>query len=293
MKTILQLILNGIASGSLYSLFALGIVMIYKATNVANFAQGEMMTIAGYMTLLFLYLIQGLGIIAFLLGILCTCAVGLIIERIAYRPLIKAPIISIVIATLGVSIALRGGIRMIWGPHIRPIPPISLFGSTLIKFFGIIITPHNLFVILFTSALMFSLLCFFRYSKIGKAMRAVAQDQEASSLMGLSVKKYFTLTWTISAGLGAVAGILIASLIYLEPDMGVVLLIKAFTAAILGGFISLPGTVVGGLILGIIETLVGYYISTKLVSVTAFIVLILVLFFKPEGIFGTHGIKKV
>jgi branched-chain amino acid transport system permease protein len=290
---ILQIILSGIVSGSLYSLFALGLVMIFKATKVANFAQGEMMTISGYMALLFLHLTQGLGVVAFLLAILFTCVVGLIIERIAYRPLIKAPVISIVIATLGISITLKGGMRVIWGPHVHPFPPINIFGSVPINIRGLIITPHNLFVIFITSVLMMLLFCFFKYLKIGKAMRAVAQDQEASSLMGIGVKKYFSLTWTMSSGLGAIAGVLIASLIYLEPDMGNVLLIKAFAAAILGGFVSLPGTVVGGLMLGILETLVGFYISTKLVSVTAFMVLILVLFFKPEGLFGVYGSKKV
>jgi branched-chain amino acid transport system permease protein len=185
---------------------------------------------------------------------------------------------------------VQSAARLIWGDDVHPFPP--LFDPRVKKVYGVLITPQNVFVVIIAAGLMLTLFLFFQFTKIGKAMRATQQSLEAASLMGISVKRVFSLSWGISSALGGMTGVLIAPLVGISPGMGWIA-IKALAAAILGGFNSLPGTIVGGVFLGVVENLAGGYISSAAKDITAFVVLILALVIRPTGFFGLGTVKKV
>lgn len=285
-----QVILSGIAAGSIYALVALGFVLIYKATDVVNFAQGEMVMLGAYLGVTF-YTIMKLPFVAvFVIVLLSTCFYGMLVERAACRPLMKQSVLTIIIATIAVGIMMRSGARLVWGPELWPFPPIM--SRTPIHIGSALITPEGLGIIAIAVAAMSMFYFFFKYTKVGKAMRATSQNQNASALMGVNVKGIFSLTWAISASLGALGGILLAPLQPVSPNMGFIA-IPAFAAAIIGGFESLPGAVIGGFLVGIIQNLSGYYISTVLKDIIAFLLLIAILMVKPSGLFGKALRKRV
>lgn len=284
---LLQQIVSGITSGSIYALIALGFVVIYKATDILNFAQGEFVMIGAYFWLL-VYTTFGFPYPLVFLITLCLAAIlGVVIEVTVSRPLLNAPHMSVVFATVAVGIILRGLVRWIWGPFYYPFP--KLFSIKPITVVGASVTPQNLWIICIVIALMLTFYFFFKFTKMGKAMRATAQNRNAASLMGIRVKRVFSMTWAISAVMGAIAGCLLAPMVTANPDMGWVI-IKAFAASILGGFGSIPGAIFGGFLLGIIENLAGGYISTAFKDVAAFLVIIIILVVMPSGLFS--GISK-
>lgn len=285
----LQLIINGITNGSLYALVALGYVLIYKATNVLNFAQGEMVMIGAYVALA-IYTFLKLPYPLVLFFAICIGALlGILIERVVYRPMIGSPLFTIIIATIALGLFLRSTTRLIMGDAVLAFP--SFFNPVPKKIFAILISPQNFWIIVITATLMVILYLYFG-TKMGKAMRATQQKIHIAPLVGINVKKIFSLSWAISSALGSATGILLAPLLGVSPDMGGIA-IKAFAAAVLGGFTSMPGAIIGGFLLGIIENLAGAFISSALKDITAFAILILVLIIKPTGLFETFSRSKV
>lgn len=285
----LQLIISGLTNGSLYALVALGYVLIYKATSVLNFAQGEMVMLGGYLALISYTFLKLPYPVVFLFTIFMAALAGILIERLVYRPMIKSPIFTIIIATIALGSLLRSSVRVAVGDVVLAFP--SFFSPVPLKIGSILISPQNFWIIVLTASFMVILYLYFG-TRMGKAMRATQQKKHIAPLMGINVKKVFSLSWAISSALGGAAGVLMAPLLGVSPDMGTIA-IKAFAAAILGGFTSMPGAIVGGFLLGIIENLAGAYISSAMKDITAFVVLILILMIKPTGLFETFLRRKV
>ena len=283
-------VVSGLATGCVYALIALGFVLIFKATDVVNFAQGEFVMVSGFIS--YTLLIRG-GLPYWLVLVLTVVAsgfVGVALERVVVRPIMDAPIFSIVIATIGASIVLRSSAGILYGYDVLPLP--TLFSKDPVRLGVLTFTAMDAGVIGSSLAIMLALYLFFKLTKTGMAMRATAQSQTAARLMGVSVKRIFALTWAISAAIGGVAGVLIAPIIYLDPNLGFIG-VKAFAGAILGGFGSIPGAIVGGMLLGVIENLSGYFFNAGIKQVSTYILLILVLVIRPSGFFGAAPVRKV
>jgi branched-chain amino acid transport system permease protein len=287
MEDVIQAITNGVATGSIYALTALAFVIIFKATDVVNFAQGDMMMISAFISFSLFKVMPTWA--AVILTMLISAGYGYGLERGVIRPIMDSPVFTIVIATLGVSSVLQGAAGLIWTFDVVVYPP--LFSLEAFKIGNIAFTPLSLWIIAITMMIVAALTLYFKYTKLGTAMRAVAQNRTAASLMGIGVKNVFSLTFVISTVIGAAAGILAAPILYLWPAMGWVL-IKSFAAAILGGFGSIPGAIVGGMLLGAMENLAVLYLPAQFKHIFAYIILLAVLVVKPSGIFGVM-IKKV
>ena len=289
----LQAFISGFISGSVYALIALSLVIIFKTSEVPNFAQGELFMFGAYMGLLF-YAYLGLPyFLVYLIAIVIAFILGVLFQKLALAPIVKAKasIISLVIATLGLSILIKGGIRLFKASEtFRSFPPI--FGTKPIILQGIVLTPQGIVILITSLVIMGVLFVFFGFTKLGKAMSAVSMNAKAASLMGINVKRIYSLIWGIAAALGAAAGIMIAPVILIHPDMGSIV-IKAFAAGIIGGFTSLPGALVGGILIGIIENLVGVYIASTVVPVTPFLLIMIILVIRPGGLFTAFVQKKV
>lgn len=285
-----QLIVSGIAAGSLYALVAIGLVLIYKATDIVNFAQGESVTVGAYMGWLFVTELHLPYFLSLVLVMMASALVGVLIERIAYRPLIKSPPFTVILATLAIGLLITNGIRLTLQDTPRTIA--GVLSAEPLEFAGVLITPERLGIMLTTAVVVVALTLFFRYSRLGKAMRATAQSQEAAALMGINVPGIFSKTWALGTALGGLAGMLIAPLVGINTELGGVL-IPGFVAAVVGGFTSIYGAIVGGLLVGVIENLAGVYISSTFKRVVSFIVLIAVLMIKPSGLFGKPVRKQV
>jgi branched-chain amino acid transport system permease protein len=286
----IQLLVAGLTVGSIYALVALGLVMTYKASDVLNFAQGEIVTAGAYIALLLSVTMKFPYYQSFFLTIILVAGLGIVLERVAFRPLIKAPAFTIIIATLAVGQMIKNLIRLIWQSDVHSLPTPFKMGTW--KWQDIRVNAQAVWVIICALLITGILAIFFRSSWLGKAMRSVSQSQEGARLMGISVERAFSLTWAISAAMGAAAGILIAPLTGVYPDMGLVL-VKAFVASIIGGFTSLIGAVVGGILVGLIETFSGAYISSTFKEFVAFILLIILLMFRPYGLFGSKQARRV
>jgi branched-chain amino acid transport system permease protein len=283
-------VVSGLATGCVYALIALGFVLIFKATDVVNFAQGEFVMVSGFMSYT---LLIGLGFpygLVLVATIALSGLMGVVLERVVVRPIMDAPIFSIVIATIGASIVLRSSAGIVYGYDVLPLP--TIFSKDPVRVGVLQFTAMDVGVIGSSLLIMVALYLFFRLTKTGMAMRATAQSQTAARLMGVSVTRIFSLTWAISAAIGGVAGVLIAPIIYLDPNLGFIG-VKAFAGAILGGFGSIPGAIVGGMLLGVIENLSGYFFNAGIKQVSTYILLILVLVVRPSGLFGAAPIRKV
>ncbi|MBM3569566.1 MAG: branched-chain amino acid ABC transporter permease [Alphaproteobacteria bacterium] len=292
MVEFVQLTVNGIAIGCIYALVALGFVLIYKATETVNFAQGDLMMLGAFIA----YSCIALWGLPYLVGILIAvavlAAVGTGLDRIVLRPVVGQPTFAIVMLTIGIGTMFRAGASMTpgWGTETYSFAtPYS--GSTL-RFGTVVIAAEHMTIILATIGLCAGLFAFFRFTKLGVAMQASSQNQLAAYYMGIPVKTMFSLIWGISAGVAAVAGILMAPISLVDINMGFIGL-KAFPAAVLGGFGSIPGAIVGGLIIGVIEALAGFYLPAGFKDTAAYIVLLVVLFVRPHGLFGQMARKKV
>jgi branched-chain amino acid transport system permease protein len=287
-----QLIVSGLAVGACYALLAISMVIIYKTSEVLNFAQGEMAMVSTFVafSLLDSYRVpfEWTVVLTFLFAIL----LGMFFELVFLRQAKDPTVIGLIIITLGFEMILMGFAGWKWGPDQRALPfPVSNVETYNIS--GLLISKINFWTILITLVLMFILFLFFRYTKLGIAMRATQQNQLAARVMGIRTKWILSFTWAISSIVGAVAGMLIASLGVLDPPMMMDPLLKGFASGVLGGMTSLPGTAVGGTILGIIENLFGGYISLAFKSVVAFAIIVLMLCIKPSGLLAKHYVKKV
>jgi branched-chain amino acid transport system permease protein len=289
-ETLASQVVSGLATGCIYALVALGFVLIFKATDVVNFAQGEFIMASGFMS--YTLLIWG-GLpywLVLLITIPLSGLMGVILERIVVRPIMDAPIFSIVIATIGASTIMRSAAGIVYGYDVLPLP--TIFSKAPIRLGVFSFTRMDIGVIVSSLLIMLVLYLFFRLTKTGMAMRATAQSQVAARLMGVSVRRIFSMTWAISAGISGIAGVLIAPIIYLDPNLGVIG-VKAFAGAVLGGFGNIPGAIVGGMLLGILENLSGYFFNAGIKQVSTYILLILVLILKPSGLCGAVATRKV
>lgn len=288
-----QQIVAGLASGAVYGSLALAIVLIYRSTGVINFAQGEMATFATFISVSLMN--QGLSFwAAFPLVLAIAFAGGVAIERTVIRPVENAPVLTIVIVTLGLALFLNGLTAVIWGGATRPYD--GPFSPRTIDVGGVHISIQYLGILGVSFGLVVLLGLFFRFTKLGLALRAVAGNPQSSRLVGIRVGWMLALGWGIAAALGAVAGMMIAPLVSLDPNMMQVVLLYAFAAAILGGLDSPLGAIVGGLILGLTITLIGRYvgfIGTTLQLPVALALILGLLLVRPGGLFGRVAVRRV
>jgi branched-chain amino acid transport system permease protein len=284
-----QLLVAGLGIGSIYALVGLGLVLAFKGTGVLNFAQGELVAFGAY-TALFLSLLKLPYWQVLLLTLAVAAAFGVLLERALIRPLMNAPPFTVVVATLAIGLMIKNALRLSWQENIATLAS-PLDGMTF-RVGAVSINPQYLWIIGCSIAIMAMLALFFRRTLIGKAMQAVAQNQDAARLMGVRVNRVFPLTFAVSTAVAALAGVLIGPITGIQSEMGSVIL-KGFVAAILGGFNSLPGCVVGALLLGILETFGGAFFGGTFKDVTAFVLLIVVLLVRPHGIFGGAEARRV
>lgn len=286
----LQLLIAGLSTGSIYALVGLGLVLAFKGTGILNFAQGEFVAFGAY-TALFLTVYTELPFAAvILLTLVIAGAFGALVERAVLRPLANAPVFTVVIATLAVGLIIKSTLPLVWQETVSTLP--SPFIRITIALGDIRINMQYLWVIACSLVIVGTLMVFFAWTRLGKAMRAVAQNRDAARLMGIPVSRVFSLTFAISALSGAAAGILIAPLVGVEAQMGNII-IKGFVAAILGGFTSLAGAVIGGLVIGVAEAFGGAFFGGVFKNVTAFVLLVIILLVRPHGILGKAEARRV
>ena len=289
----LSYLISGISLGSIYAIIALGYTMVYGIAKMLNFAHGDIIMIGGYVSFCAMYYMNLPPIVATLLAVMACTALGIIIERLAYKPLRSAPSLAVLITAIGVSYFLQNSALLIWKAAAKTYPPV-VEGS--VKLFGGQLTiPYiSLLTIAACIVIMLALTTFVSKSKMGKAMRACSEDKGAAQLMGIDVNTTISVTFAIGSALAAIAGVLLCSFnTSLMPTTGSMPGIKAFTAAVFGGIGSIPGAFLGGLLLGIIEALAKAYISTQLANSIVFAVLIVVLLVKPAGLLGKIKPEKV
>ena len=287
--TALQLAFSGLSVGSIYALVALALVIPFKASGVLNFGQGEFVTLGAYSALV----LGGFGwpYPAVVVGTLAVAAlVGVGIERLLIRPIVHAPEFTLVIATFAIGILIRALIRLHWQDNTFALDPP--YAGPALRFAGIRLNPSFLVIIGCTAVLVCALVAFFGVTRHGKAMRAVALDQIAAQLMGIGVGRVFSSAWALAGAIGALAGLLLAPVIGINPEMGN-LILKALVAAVVGGFTSLGGAVVGGLLLGLLETFAGALFGATFKNIVPFGVLIAILLVRPQGLFGRAAIERV
>jgi len=282
-RQLFQYILSGLSNGAIYALIGFGFAMIYNATGIINFAQGEFVMLGGILTVFFLTVLKLSIIPAIVLAVAISTIVGVCFERLAIRPLQNAKPLSLIIITIGASIFIRGAAMLIWGKDTNALPAFS--GSDPIYIAGATILPQHLWIFAVTILIIIASRIFFNYSVTGKAMRACAYNSQAAGLVGINVKNMVLLSFAISSAIGSMAGIIIAPLTMTSYDVGVMLGLKGFCAVIIGGMSSGLSTVMGGLLLGLLESLGAGYISASYKDAIAFIILLLILFIRPEGLF--------
>jgi branched-chain amino acid transport system permease protein len=287
-----QLVISGIAQGCIYGLIALGFVLIYKATETVSFAQGELMMLGAFCGLATMTFLGFPFWLAVLSAIAAMALFGVLLERVVIRPILGQPAFSIVMLTIGIGYVARGLITMIPAigteTHTLPVP----YKDEVWKAGPLVLNAEQMVVIGATAALCLLLFAVFRYSKVGIAMQASSQNQLAAYYMGIPVKRLNGLVWGLAASVAAVAGLLLAPITFVHANMGFIGL-KAFPAAVVGGFGSLPGAIVGGLIIGIVESLSGFYLPQGFKDIAAYIVVLVMLMVKPNGLFGEKLRKKV
>jgi branched-chain amino acid transport system permease protein len=308
MDIFLQQLVNGIVLGSIYALVALGYTMVYGILGLINFAHGEVVMIGAMVALTVIQLLVGSGIalpgpliaaLGLLIAMPVCMALGYAIERVAYRPLRAAPRLAALITAIGVSIVLQNAAMLVWGrqyhsfPALLPAAPHTLAGAT--------VNDLQIFIVLLSAAIMAGLLALVHRTRLGRAMRATSQNPEVAGLMGVNVNTVISITFVIGSALAAVAGIMVAAYYGIAHYfMGFMLGLKAFTAAVLGGIGNLAGAMLGGLLLGVIESLgagyigplTGGFLGSHYQDVFAFVVLILVLVFRPSGLLGERVAER-
>lgn len=286
-----QQIISGLATGSLYALAAIGLVLIYNTSDVVNFAQGEMTMFSTFVAFTLITDYHMSYFAAFILTIVFAGIVNYVVQKIVIKPIQDAPILSIIIATLGLMMIFNGSAGWFFGYETYDFPPA--FAGENIKIFGAVISRNNVFILVLTAVIVFVMFYLMKTILMGIAIRATSQNPRTARLMGINVSQVYSVSWVVSGIFGAIAGMLIAPTTFLDVNMMAEVNLKAFTAAVLGGFSSLAGPVVGGLLLGVMENLVAGYISTELKSTFAFALIIIILSIKPTGLLGRTERKKV
>lgn len=288
---LLQYTLSGLSTGAIYALIGIGFSIIYNSTGIINFAQGEFVMFGGMLTIFFLNVMQ----LPLWAAIPCAIAVatvaGIIFERLAIRPLRHATPINLVIITIGGSILLRGVAMLLWGKDTHAVPPFT--GEDPISISGATILPQHLWILAITVVIILVNKFYFYHTISGKAMRACSYNSRAAGLVGIDVRRMVLFSFMISSALGSLAGIIVAPLTMTAYDVGIMLGLKGFCAAIIGGMSSGMATVIGGLILGILESLGAGLVSSGYKDAIAFIILLLILFIRPQGLFGKAETERV
>ncbi len=287
---LLQFLVTGITVGSIYALLGLGFALIYNASDVVNFAQGEFVMLGAMIAIALLA--AGLPLsLAAIVATLITVLVGLLLERFAIEPALGASVVATIIITIGAAIFLRGIAMLLWGKDFHSLPAFS--GDTPIRIGGATLLPQSLWVLGVTVALVVLVRLFFDRTLLGKALLACSFNRAAAQLVGINVRVMLRLAYGLSAGLGALAGILIAPITFSSYEAGVMLGLKGFSAAIVGGIGNPMGAVAGGLLLGVLESLGAGLISSGYKDAIAFLFVLMVLFFEPTGLFGHKVAERV
>ncbi len=287
---VVQLLISGVSQGCVYGLIALGFVLIYKATEMVNFAQGDIMMIGAFMAVVFINLLDWPFALGLLAAVGVMAVVGALLERVLLRPMIGEPHFAVLMLTIGLGFALRAVAGAIWGnePRALDLPYVGIVW----QWDNLVIGAENVVIMGGTLVLCGLLYLFFRFTRLGIAMQAASQNQLAAFYVGIPVKRVFSLVWALSAVISAFAGVLMAPVSLIDPLMGFIG-IKAFAAAIVGGFGNLPGALIGGLLIGLVEQFAGRYLWPGFSELSAYVLLLVMLIVRPEGLFATMQQKKV
>jgi len=288
---VFQFTLSGLTTGSTYALVAIGFSLIHNATGIVNFAQGEFVMLGGMFMITFYSFLRLPMAASFFLTLVCVAAVGFFLERGPINRSKSKEILILVMITVGASISIKGLAMMIWGKNPMTLPPFS--GENPLIFLGAAIMPQSIWILGITLLVVVALNYFFRRTMAGKAMRAVAASRRTALLTGIPVDRMILLSFTLSGALGALAGIILTPMTTTSYDVGAMMGLKGFSAAILGGYGSMPGAVIGGLLLGVLESLGAGLISSEYKDALAFLILLIVLFFRPTGILGKGSFRRV
>ena len=292
MVKLIQTLISGLSLGSIYALIALGYTMVYGIAKMLNFAHGDIIMVGAYAVITSVLTLNLPPVVAILISILVCVVLGVTIEFLAYRPLRQAPPLSVLITAIGVSYLLQNLALLIFGSEQKATP--TMFQFPTLEVGGVYIDGITLLTLIVTAVIMIALTLFIAKTRMGKAMRAVSEDKGAAELMGISVNRTITITFAIGSALAAVAALFYGmSYIYIRPTTGSMPGIKAFTAAVFGGIGSIPGAMLGGILMGIIEQMSKTYISTLWSDAIVFGVLVLVLVVKPTGLLGKKISEKV
>ena len=290
MTEVLQLLVSGLATGCVYGLVALGFVLIYKAAEGVNFAQGDLLMLGAFLALTFITTLE----LGFWLGTLCAvlamAVVGWLLDAVVIRQVIGQPQFSTVMLTIGIGMVLRSVASIAWGPDTRSLA--TPFSTGMVSVAGVPVSSTYLSIIGGTVLLCVLLFAFFRYTRVGVAMQAASQNQLAAYFMGMPVKTLLSAIWALAAAVSTIAGVLVAPVSLIDPNMGHIAL-RALAGAVLGGFGSIPGALVGGAIVGIAELFAAAWVDEKLRDIVPHVILLLVLVLRPQGLFGAVGRKKV
>jgi branched-chain amino acid transport system permease protein len=286
----LQFLVTGITVGAIYALVAIGFSIVFNASNVINFAQGEFVMIGGMSAVSLLA--TGIPMALALPGAVAVAAiVGLVVEKLAIERARRADVVPLIIITIGASIFLRGLAQLVFDKSVHRLPPLA--GERPLDVFGAAVVPQSLWVIGVTLVIVVALTLFFHRTRAGKAMRAVSHNRLAAELVGIDVRKVLRASFGLAAALGAVGGVLIAPIAFTSYDAGIMLGLKGFAAAMLGGLGSFPGAVAGGLTLGVLESAGAGYVSSAYKDAIAFVILLAVLLLRPDGLLGARSRDRV
>ncbi len=290
MAELMQFLLSGVTVGAVYALVALGFTIIYNASDVVNFAQGEFVMLGGMITV-FVHM-AGLPLpLAALIAIAATAVVGVLLNKLAIEPARGAPVVSLIIITIGASIFIRGVSQLVFDKQLHRFPAFS--GDTPIQIMGATILPQSLWVLAGAIAVFVGLWLFFTKTLTGRAVLATSNNRLAAQLVGINTNWVMTLSFALSAAIGALAGVLVTPITNTSYDVGIALALKGFAAAMLGGMGNPIGALVGGILLGLIEALTAGYVSSVYKDAAAFVVILIVLFAMPQGIFGRKSTDRV
>ena len=295
MVAFLRYLINGISLGSVYAIIALGYSMVYGIAKMLNFAHGDIIMVGAYIVFCVMVYLKLPALLAVICAVAVCTLLGVIIERLAYKPLRQSASLAVLITAIGVSYFLQNAAMLIWGSNPKVFSSVFDVGNLRLLNGELVISSETMLTIAANIVIMVALTLFTGKTKMGKAMRAVSEDKGAAELMGINVNRTISLTFAIGSALAAIAGALLCSTTNpnLVPTTGSMPGIKAFTAAVFGGIGSIPGALIGGLLLGVIEILGKAYISTELSDALVFAVLIIVLLFKPAGLLGKPVREKV
>lgn len=288
---LLQYTLSGITIGSIYAMVALGFNIIYNSTGIINFAQGDFVMIGG---MLVVYLHKTLHFPLFIAGfitVIIVSCIGIGFERLAIHPLKNPSVITLIIITIAASILFKGGAMFIWGKDSFYLPSFS--GDEPIKIMNATILPQSLWILIFLFLIVMALMCFFRFTMVGKAMKACSYNKRAASIVGINVHSMVMISFALSALIGGIAGVIVTPITLVDYDRGSLLGLKGFGAAIFGGLGNMGGAVVAGIIIGLLESYSAGLLSSGYKDAVALVILLLVLFFRPGGIFASKEVQKL